>query len=187
MRRPLTGISRTTPIAGVVLALALAGCGGGAKKAGSIPFASNGVEGGQLASRYTCDGANISPPFKWGAVPAGTIELVLVAIGKGPSAKSANTIEWAMGGLKPALGELTAGQVPSGAFLETNSSQKRQYSICPPKGQTKEYAFVLFAVPKNIIVTPRVNGPTLYHNLTESKPEFKATASGAVTASYSRK
>jgi phosphatidylethanolamine-binding protein (PEBP) family uncharacterized protein len=191
MRRPLQAISSTASASGAVLlaAIALAGCGGSSssKASTSVPLASSGIEGGELATRYTCDGANIAPPIKWGAVPVGTREVVLFAIGKGQSSTSSSTIEWAMAGLAPQLHEVTAGQRPKGAFLEEASDGKRHYSVCPSKGQTRLYAFALYAVPPRIIVTHHVNGATLYHNLVEGKPEFRATASGELTATYTRK
>jgi phosphatidylethanolamine-binding protein (PEBP) family uncharacterized protein len=190
MRRPLKAISSTASTLGAVLALtlALAGCGSSAaKKEANIPLTSSAIEGTKLPARYTCDGANIAPAFKWGAVPTGTRELVLFAIGKAQASHAPSTIEWAMAGLKPELGEVTAGKVPTGAFLEEASNGKRHYSICPPRGQSRLYAFALYAVPEKVIVTPNVNGTTLFHNLAEGKPEFRATASGEITASYTRK
>jgi phosphatidylethanolamine-binding protein (PEBP) family uncharacterized protein len=182
--------TNTAAIASLVLviAIALAGCGSGAvKRAASITLTSSAIEGGELPAHYTCDGANIAPPIKWGAVPTGTKELVLFAIGKGKSSHASSTIEWALAGLKPELGEVAAGKVPSGAFLEEASDGKRHYSICPPKGQAKLYAFALYAVPERVIVTRNVNGITLFHNLAEGKPEFLAIAHGEITASYKRK
>jgi phosphatidylethanolamine-binding protein (PEBP) family uncharacterized protein len=189
MRRPLKAISSTASIFGAVLALALtvAGCGSSTKTATRIPLASSAIEGRTLPAHFTCDGANIAPPIKWGGVPSGTKEVVLFAIGKNPSSHGSSTIEWALAGVSPELGELAAGKVPSGAFLEEASDGKRHYSICPPKGQTRLYAFAIYAVPQKIIVTRSVNGVTLYHNLAEGKPEFRATAAGALTASYTRK
>ncbi|HQT26506.1 MAG TPA: YbhB/YbcL family Raf kinase inhibitor-like protein, partial [Burkholderiales bacterium] len=34
-------------------------------------------EGEQIPEKYTCDGANISPPLSWSGVPPGTKSLVL--------------------------------------------------------------------------------------------------------------
>jgi phosphatidylethanolamine-binding protein (PEBP) family uncharacterized protein len=194
MRRPLKAISSTASASGAVLlaAIALAGCGssGGTAGGGSattIPIATSAVEGGELSAHYTCDGANVSPPLKWGKIPAGPREIVLFAIGKGEAGSPASTIEWAMAGLKPNVHELAAGKVPKGAFLEEASDGKRHYSICPPKGHTRIYAFAIYAVPEKIIVTHNVDGATLYHNLAEGKPEFRAPAVGELTASYTRK
>jgi phosphatidylethanolamine-binding protein (PEBP) family uncharacterized protein len=191
MRRPRKAISSTASASGAVLlaAMALAGCGSssGGTSSGKIPFSSSVVEGGELPAHYTCDGANVAPPLKWGATPTGTKELVLIALGKGQSNSATSTVEWAMAGVKPDLHELTAGERPTGAFLVQASDGKRHYSVCPAKGQTKLYAFVVYAVPERVIVTRRVSGSTLYHNLAEGRPEFRAPASGEFTASYTRK
>lgn len=192
MRRPLKAITSTASISGAVLALAigLAGCGASSpKRLATISLTSSVIEGTQLPARYTCDGADIAPPLKWGGVPSGTRELVLVAVGKPTSEAShaPSTVEWAMAGIKPELGEVAAGKLPAGAFLEEASDRKRHYSICPAKGQTRVYAFALYAVPPRVIVTHNVNGITLFHNLAEGKPEFRATASGVLRASYTRR
>jgi len=195
MRRSLKAISGTASISTAVLlaALALAGCGSAssssAKTSATIPVTSSAIVGGALPARYTCDGANTTPPLKWGTVPASSRELVVFAIGRPAEASSHGpaTIEWALAGVNPALHALAAGKIPKGGFLEEASDRKRHYSICPAKGQTRVYAFALYAVPPRVIVTHNVNGSTLFHNLAEGPPEFRAVGSGELTASYERK
>lgn len=193
MQRPLKAIRSTASISGAVLALgiALAGCGSGsaAKTTARIQISSSAIEGTTLPAHFTCDGANVNPPIKWSGVPSGTKELALFAVGKPPagSANASSTIEWALAGINPSLGEVKAGKKPAGAFLEEASDGKRHYSICPPKGQTRLYAFALYALPEHVTVTAQISGVALYHNLAEGKPEFRAPAAGAITASYTRK
>ena len=176
----------------LALALALGGCGSstaGGKAEVAIPLTSTAFEGGKLPARFTCDGANISPPLRWGSVPSASAEVVLFAIGKPASASThvSSTIEWAMAGIKPGLHELKAGEVPHGAFLEQASDGKRQYSICPARGQTRFYAFAVYALPEKVKVTPKINGAALFHNLAEGPPKFRAPGSGAFTVTYTRK
>jgi phosphatidylethanolamine-binding protein (PEBP) family uncharacterized protein len=192
MRRVITSLRGTASLSGAVLvvAIALAGCGSNgssAAKSAAITLTSSGIEGPTLPARYTCDGANIAPALRWGPVPAGTKELVLFAVGKGATPQAPSTIEWALAGLKPELGEVAAGKVPKEAYLEEASNGKRHYSICPPHGQTREYAFAVYAVPEKVRVTPNVSGVILYHNLAEGKPEFRATGGGEIRVSYTRK
>jgi phosphatidylethanolamine-binding protein (PEBP) family uncharacterized protein len=192
MRRVITSLRGTASLSGAVLAVAIAvaGCGssgGSPTKSAAITLTSSGIEGPTLPARYTCDGANIAPQLRWGPTPAGTKELVLFAVGKGATPRSSSTIEWALAGLKPELGEVKAGKVPAGAYLEELSNGKRRYSICPPRGQTRVYAFAVYAVPPKVIVTRNVNASTLYHNLSEGKPEFRATGGGEIRVSYTRK
>jgi len=35
-------------------------------------------EGGAIPSKYTCDGADVSPPLSWAGVPEGTESLALI-------------------------------------------------------------------------------------------------------------
>jgi len=35
-------------------------------------------EGGMIPSKYTCDGANVSPPLKWTSVPEGTKSFAII-------------------------------------------------------------------------------------------------------------
>jgi phosphatidylethanolamine-binding protein (PEBP) family uncharacterized protein len=201
MRRPLQAFSSAASIASaaLLLALALASCGSSASGNASSSSNSNLTtvttkpisltstafsSGGGIPTQYTCDGANIAPPLQWGAVPPGTHEVVLFALGVGAGGK--HTVEWAIGGLNPGLHKIAAGEVPSGAFLEEASDKKRHYSVCPPPGQTGVYKFMVYAVPSLIKVTPRVNGPTLLHNLAEGPPNFRAPAEGQLLTSYTR-
>jgi hypothetical protein len=43
-------------------------------KLNSMAFAGNA----KIPTRYTCDGANLSPPLSWSGVPAGTQSFALV-------------------------------------------------------------------------------------------------------------
>jgi phosphatidylethanolamine-binding protein (PEBP) family uncharacterized protein len=211
MRRPLEAISSAASISSAVLllAIALAGCGSSSSPGSSssvpstprpgssavaakaptvIPLTSTAIAGAKIPARYTCDGANTAPPLKWGAVPSATKEIVLFALGVTPGQASigSSSIEWALGGVKAEVHELAAGKLPTGAFLEEASDGKRHYSICPPRGQTKHYEFVVYAVPALVQVTREVNGVKLLHNLAEGPPNFRATAKGELSATYTR-
>src|SRR6185312_10219684 len=69
------------------LGLAVAGCGGGGHPvAGPPPSAPNRIAltspafkaGGTIPKRYSCDGANVSPPLRWRRVPGDARELALL-------------------------------------------------------------------------------------------------------------
>jgi phosphatidylethanolamine-binding protein (PEBP) family uncharacterized protein len=211
MRRPLKAISSAASISSAVLLLAitLAGCGSSgsdspsssnvthststastaaAKAPTIIPLTSTAIKGAHIPARYTCDGADIAPPLKWGTLPPTTTEVVVFALGvtPGQSSLASSSIEWALGGVKSEVHELTAGELPTGAFLEEASDGKRNYSICPPKGQTKRYEFVVYAVPGPVQVTNKINGIKLLQNLAEGPPQFRATGKGELSATYTR-
>jgi phosphatidylethanolamine-binding protein (PEBP) family uncharacterized protein len=198
----IAGHAASAAIAALLVALALAGCGSAAGSSApgaastaprvtsrAIPLSSTAITNGKLSAVYTCDGENIAPPLKWGPVLTGVHELVLFALGV-PARRSSHTkdtVEWAMAGVNPEWHELGPGSLPTGAFLVEASNGRRQYSICPPHGQTRRYRFVVYAVPELIQVTRKINGAKLLANLAEGPPNFRAPAQGELTATYRRR
>ena len=55
--------------------------------------------GGAMPRRYTCDGAGVSPPLRWLGVPAGSVELLLLAIDL--DGRHTGAVQWAVAGLPP--------------------------------------------------------------------------------------
>jgi phosphatidylethanolamine-binding protein (PEBP) family uncharacterized protein len=110
-----------------------------------------------IPARYTCDGANVSPPLRWEGVPAHTAELdlfvTLLPLGK--------TVDWAVAGLKPTLRALSAGRLPKGAVVGRNSRGQTAYSLCPAKGEEVRYLVHLFALPHKVPVKPGFNPTAL--------------------------
>jgi phosphatidylethanolamine-binding protein (PEBP) family uncharacterized protein len=197
MRSPLSAMTGLA----LLLALALCGCGSStppeataSQPAATTPasttikFASPAIKG-TIPARYTCDGQDIAPPITWGAIPSKVRELAVFAIDVTPTSagRPADTVEWAMAGLKPTLHKVAAGELPPHAFMEEASNGKAHYSICPTKGKPRRYKFALYALPPTAVATNRITGSELLVNLTEATPEDQAPASGEFTASYTRK
>jgi phosphatidylethanolamine-binding protein (PEBP) family uncharacterized protein len=180
-----------------VLAL-LAGCLSGCSQitpestngepAARIRFTSPVVKDARLPPRYTCDGANIAPPLTWGTVPSETKEVALFALELRPSDTGhvSISVAWSMAGVDPALHRLAAGETPRGAFLEMTSSGARHYSVCPAKGQARQYEFAIFAVPGAIKVTPNISGLALLNDLAVRDAQSRAPASGQFPTVYKR-
>jgi hypothetical protein len=102
-----------------------------------------------IPSKYTCDGANISPPIQWEQVPAGAQSLALIM--EDPDAPSGTFFHWVLYDLPPSLTGLPE-KVPSDKTLAnggkqgTNSYKKIGYGgPCPPNG-THRYYFKLYAL-----------------------------------------
>ena len=198
MRTPVNALAGLT----LLLALALSGCGSAQPTATAsnsatapttapttIQFSSSAISGSTIPARYTCDGQNIAPPLSWGTVPATIRELAVFLIDVTPtsSGRPANTVQWAMAGLKPVLHKVAAGELPPNAFLEENSNQGTRYSLCPAKGKARRYKFALYALPPTAVATNRITGSELLANLTEATPQDQSPATGEFTASYTRK
>jgi phosphatidylethanolamine-binding protein (PEBP) family uncharacterized protein len=111
-----------------------------------------------LPARYTCDGANVAPPLRWGRVPAGTVEVDLFVTSL---TRTGETTEWAVAGLKPRLHSLVAGRLPAGAIVGRNSFGETGYSVCPSKGSTSSYFVLVVPLPHRIPVSPGFEGQAL--------------------------
>jgi phosphatidylethanolamine-binding protein (PEBP) family uncharacterized protein len=101
-----------------------------------------------LPSRYTCDGADISPPLSWGQVPANTVEVDLFVADE--SAGSTTVIDWAVAGLAPTVHTLSAGRLPAGTIVGRNSLGLIAYSICPRRGSKASYVVLVDPLPRRI-------------------------------------
>ena len=113
----------------------------------SSPSFSNG---GDIAKKFTCDGADVSPQLTWSDPPAGTKSLALLA--DDPDAPVGNWNHWVLWNL-PAesreLGENVAktGQLPDGSRQGPNDFRKTGYNgPCPPPGKPHRYYFKIFAL-----------------------------------------
>lgn len=124
---------------------------------GKITLASSAFKaGGAIPSRYTCDGADVSPPLEWHGVPHGTAELFLLAIDL--SGSSSDAIQWAVGGIPPSASGLSAGSLPAGAVAGLNSAGKAGWGgICGAQGQVHHVAFLFYALKQKLNLKPGFN------------------------------
>ena len=101
--------------------------------------------GGAIPTEYTCDGADISPPLAWSALPAGTRSLVLIV--EDPDAPGRTFMHWAAFDIAPATAGLAAGH-PAATLREAkNDFGKESYGgPCPPPGPPHHYHFRLLAL-----------------------------------------
>ncbi len=177
----------------LLLALPLAGCGStGTNSAAVTPItlSSSGIQGTSIPALYTCDGKNIPPPLEWGAVPAGTRELVLLVIGLTAGSQSESygvSVEWAVAGIDPALHRLDPGQLPRGAYVGINSAGKQAYSICPRHGASAKYQFQVYSVPPRLQLAPDFVGMSVLGALSQQNTRASATGQGAFVALYKRR
>jgi hypothetical protein len=112
-------------------------------------------EGHKIPARYTCDGAGVSPPLRWRAVPHGTVELALFVLDLKSEPTVKPVVNWAVAGLHPTLKGISAGQLPPGAIVGRNSLGQSRYTICPAKSEgMQRYAVALLAMPHAVSATP---------------------------------
>jgi phosphatidylethanolamine-binding protein (PEBP) family uncharacterized protein len=134
-----------------------------------------------ISAHYTCDGADVSPPISWSHVPSNTVEIDLFLFNLAPVHNKLYA-DWAVAGLSPKLRGLSAGQLPPGAIVGRNSRGQTTYSLCPPKGPLVRYAFLMYALPKKIPVSPGFNTETL-----REKALHTAESAGLLGLSYKRR
>lgn len=106
-------------------------------------------EGGLIPPKYTCDGADISPPLQWDAVPEGTKSVALIS--DDPDAPMGTWVHWVLFNLPADTRELTENippdeNLPGGAGQGTNDFRRIGYGgPCPPGG-THRYFFKIYAL-----------------------------------------
>jgi len=105
------------------------------------------AQSGALPAKFTCDGKGSWPTLRWQGVPAGTSELVILAMNVQP-VQGKLFFGWALAGIDPSLEGIGSGTLPKGAVQGKNSYGKAGYEICPPPGQAETYIFALYALPK---------------------------------------
>ena len=104
---------------------------------------------GMIPAKYTCDGANVSPPLEWSGVPEATKSLALIC--DDPDAPGKTWVHWVVFNLpasKTSLPENVPPQetIASGGKQGTNDFKKIGYGgPCPPSG-THRYFFKIYAL-----------------------------------------
>ena len=112
-----------------------------------------------IARRYTCRGADSSPPLRWSGVPSNADELALLVMNTTP-VNGQLFFDWAVAHIAPGTKELSAGQLPAGAVVGLNSDGKTAYSLCPPGSKPETYLFLLYALPKGLSPKPNFDPAT---------------------------
>ena len=99
---------------------------------------------GMIPSKYTCDGADVSPPLLIGSVPEKTRSLALIV--DDPDAPVGTWVHWVVWNIGAGTKEIPENSVPPGALQGTNDFRKQEYGDpCPPSG-THRYFFKLYAL-----------------------------------------
>jgi Raf kinase inhibitor-like YbhB/YbcL family protein len=104
-------------------------------------------DGGDIPSRNTFDGQDVSPPLRFAGLPSGTVELALLV--QDPPSPRGTFVHWVAWGMDPGKAELGEGEASAGAG--TNDFGKRGYGgPCPPRGAAHRYVFTVFALSQRL-------------------------------------
>jgi len=107
----------------------------------------------EMATKYTCEGDDVSPPLAWSGVPEKTKSLALIVDdpdAPDPAAPKTVWVHWVVYGMPPGTRELAEGAARSGLPVGTqvgiNDWKRRDYGgPCPPIGRHR-YFHKLYAL-----------------------------------------
>ncbi len=106
--------------------------------------------GGNIPSRHTCDGEDLSPPLSWDVPPANARSFALIC--DDPDAPGGDWVHWVPYNLPEAARSLeqgtpARGDLPNGARQGRNDFGRLGYGgPCPPRGPALRYFFRLYAL-----------------------------------------
>jgi Raf kinase inhibitor-like YbhB/YbcL family protein len=117
--------------------------------------------GGEIPSKYTCEGADISPPLSWSGAPADTGSYALIVDdpdAPDPKAPRMVFVHWVLYNLPAsATGIPEGGPLPPGTRQGLNDWKRTGYGgPCPPIGRHR-YFFKLYALDTEL---PDLGTPT---------------------------
>jgi Raf kinase inhibitor-like YbhB/YbcL family protein len=109
--------------------------------------------GGEIPTRHTCEGQDLSPPLAWSGVPPGTKSLVLIVDdpdAPDPAAPQRTWVHWVLYNLPVSADGLPEGvrKLPAGTLEGVNDWKRTGYGgPCPPIGRHR-YFHKLYALDK---------------------------------------
>jgi len=140
---------------------------------------------GTIPDRYTCEGADVSPPLTWSDAPEGTRGFALIC--EDPDAPGGTFTHWLLYNIPPGRVELSEG-VPTGPTLPWGGAQGRNDfgnvgygGPCPPMGSTHRFYFRLYALDEQLDLPPGTSRNQLLREVDE-----RAIARTGLMGRYSR-
>lgn len=104
--------------------------------------------GSRIPTRFTCDGADVSPPLAWSGAPAGTRGFAVVCAD--PDAAAGTWYHWAIYDIPATMNGLAEHYPPSGTDPPQAINDFRHAGYrgpCPPRAApSHHYRFRLFAL-----------------------------------------
>ncbi len=126
---------------------------------------------GTMPDRYTCEGADVSPPLEWANAPEGTQEFALIC--EDPDASGGTFVHWLLYGVPAGLTELledvsSESELPWGAVQGRNDFGNVGYGgPCPPMGETHRYFFRLHALEEKLDLPPGLSRNQLLREIAD--------------------
>jgi Raf kinase inhibitor-like YbhB/YbcL family protein len=105
------------------------------------------ANGGSIPSRYTCDGADVSPPLEWSGVPLNAKSLILIVEdpdAPDPKAPKTTWVHWILYNIPPTASglpeDIAQHKIPAGTLDGLNDWMRTGYGgPCPPVGRHRYF------------------------------------------------
>jgi Raf kinase inhibitor-like YbhB/YbcL family protein len=136
-------------------------------------------DGGEIPARYTCDGADTSPPLAWSGAPAESAAVAIVVT----DPDAGGFVHWLAADVvtNAGLGEGASGRGAIGSEGRNGFGATGYGGPCPPSG-SHQYVFEVFALSKALGLAPGFSRDDL-----DRAMNGKVLASGKLTARYQRR
>jgi Raf kinase inhibitor-like YbhB/YbcL family protein len=158
----------------ITLAMAALAAGGGKMKITSSAF----QEGGNIPSKFTCDGGDSSPPLKIDGAPAEAKSLVLIV--DDPDAPGGLFTHWLVWDIDPKTTDIPESSAPKGVQGKNDFGKSGYGGPCPPSG-THRYYFKIFALDRQLDVPAGAK-----RNQLDAAMKGHTIAEGELMGRYSR-
>jgi Raf kinase inhibitor-like YbhB/YbcL family protein len=161
----------------IALAAVASFAAGGAKmKITSSAF----QEGGDIPSKFTCDGADMNPALRFEGAPGEAKSLLLIV--DDPDAPVGLFTHWLAWNIDPKTTEVAENSAPTNAVQGTNDFPKTGYGgPCPPSG-THRYYFKVYALNQTLDLKPGAKRKEV-----DAAMRGHVIAQGELMGRYSRK
>jgi len=104
-------------------------------------------EGGNIPSKFTCDGSDLSPPLQITGVPSEAKTLVLIA--DDPDAPGGLFTHWLAWNIPPQTNSIAEGSAPKGVQGTNDFGNSGYRGPCPPPG-VHRYSFKVLALDREL-------------------------------------
>lgn len=136
--------------------------------------------GGDVAAKFTCNGANVNPELRINGVPSEAKSLVLIV--DDPDAPRGLFTHWIVWNIDPKATDIGENSAPAGGIQGTNDFGKRNYGgPCPPSG-THRYFFKIYALDTKLDLKPSARRAEV-----DAAMRGHTLAQGELMARYSHK
>ncbi len=139
MRKAITGVA----VAIIFIVIVSFAAGGAKMNITSSAF----QQGGNLPSKFTCDGSDTSPPLQISSIPSNAKSLVLIA--DDPDAPGGLFTHWLVWNIPPQTNSIAEGSSPKGVQGANDFGKSGYRGPCPPPG-THRYSFKILALDREL-------------------------------------